>query len=193
MKRCMEKMMLLEDSSVIDYIDFEASYIEISSRTGLVQSKEELVSLLKSNNKEDKEIIVSLIPPVNLRYIFSDYFYSSSYKFKTQLYSKIYKDMKNNDHNVDMYFLSLINLVNFIIKNKSNEFYKDFFKSNLTDFEKRVIMQFCWTHYSNEALKKKLKELDIFMIMMFHSELFYGEPDSDIIRKEIEFAYHKGY
>jgi hypothetical protein len=101
--------------------------------------------------------------------------------------------VKNDNHNVDIYFLSLINLVNFVVKHKDNEFYKDFFLSNLTDFEKRVILQFCWTHFSNEALKKKLKELDIFMLLMFHSELFYGEPDYDILRDEIDFAYYKGY
>lgn len=115
------------------------------------------------------------------------YFYKTPYKDRYDMYQNIVRanyDLYGGFFNG--YFNNFEYLMAFVDSIKENDFYINYLKVNLTQYEKAFLFYYLSSDKSSIQLKKLIKKYSLLSDLEFNSEFFVDAPTIHEFRKELE-------
>lgn len=114
-------------------------------------------------------------------------FYKIDFTKKENIYISCYDELyKDYGGFMDGYTKNISYLINFIDQDENNEFFIDYFKSNISTQELILIYYFCASRKSTQKFREQVKKYKILENLYLSRERFIDSPSQDELETEIE-------
>jgi len=142
---------------------------------------EYLKTILGSTDTTNKEINQTLKSIGNIE------FYKIDFSIKENIYISTYDELyKDYGGFMDGYSKNISYLINFIDQVENNEFFIDYFKSNLSTQELILVYYFCASRRSTQKFRDQIKKYEILNDLHLARESFIDSPSQHQLENEIE-------
>ncbi|MBX9886944.1 MAG: putative phage abortive infection protein [Flavobacteriaceae bacterium] len=114
-------------------------------------------------------------------------FYKIDFKHKENIYISCYDELyKNYGGFMDGYTKNISYLMNFIDQDEKNDFFIDYFKSNISTQELILIYYFCASRKSSQKFREQIKKYQILDDLYLSRDRFIDSPSQIELEIEIQ-------